>query len=87
MSTRNELRPDLLNLLLLELGGSKYFRFRKIDLVSELSNARMHIASLQMARMWLTMKVITGCTVLFGSKIINYSQEEAINWQFIVKIS
>ena len=35
------IRPDILNLLLLEPGGSKYFRFQKFDLVSEL----MHVCT------------------------------------------
>ena len=30
-----------------------------------------------MARLWLSVKVVSGCTVLFGSRIINCSQEEA----------
>ena len=33
------IRPDLHNLLLLEPGGSNFFRFRKFDLVSELMHA------------------------------------------------
>ena len=32
-----------------------------------------------MARLWLSMKVVSGCTVLFGSRIINCSQEEAFS--------
>jgi len=30
-----------------------------------------------MARLWLSVKVVSGCTVLFGSRIINCSHEEA----------
>ena len=30
-----------------------------------------------MARLWLSVEVVSGCTVLFGSRIINCSQEEA----------
>ena len=30
-----------------------------------------------MTRLWLSVKVVSGCTVLFRSRIINYSQEEA----------
>ena len=37
----------------------------------------MHVASPQMALLWLSMKVVSGYTVLFGSRIINCSQEEA----------
>ena len=40
-------------------------------------NAHMHIASPQMAHLWLSMKVVSGCTVFFGSRITNCSQEEA----------
>ena len=29
-----------------------------------------------MARLWLSVKVVSGCTVLFGSRSINCSQEE-----------
>ena len=40
----------------------------------------MHVASSQMARLnlWLSVKVVSGCTVLFGSRIINCSQEETV---------
>ena len=45
-------RPDLLNVLLLEPGGSKFFRFgqKKIDHI----NAHSHEALSQMARLWLS---------------------------------
>ena len=29
-----------------------------------------------MVRLWLSMEVISGCTVLFGFRIVNCSQEE-----------
>ena len=32
-----------------------------------------------MACLWLNMKVVSGCTMLFGSRIINRSQEEAFS--------
>ena len=32
-----------------------------------------------MARLWLSVEVVSGCTVLFGSRIINCSQEEAFS--------
>ena len=35
-----------------------------------------------MARLWLSVNVVSGCIVLFGSRIVNCSQEEA----FVVKI-
>ena len=38
---------------------------------------RANISLPQMAHLWLSMKVVSGCTVLFGSRTINYSQEEA----------
>ena len=38
--------------------------------------AHMHMASSQIARLWLSVKVVSGCTVLFMSRIINCSQEE-----------
>ena len=38
----------------------------------------MHVALSQMARLWLSVKVVSGCTVLFGSRIINCSQEETL---------
>ena len=31
-----------------------------------------------MACVWLSVEVVSGCTVLFGSRIINCSQEEVI---------
>jgi len=37
----------------------------------------MHVASPQMAHLWLSVQVVSGCTVLLGSRIINCSQEEA----------
>ena len=49
-------------------------RKKKFDHVIELIHA--HEASSQMARLWLSMEVVSGCTVLFGSRIINCSQEE-----------
>ena len=36
----------------------------------------MHVASPQMACLWLNVKVVSGYTVLLGSRIINCSQEE-----------
>ena len=36
----------------------------------------MYMASSQIACLWLRVKVVSGCTVLFMSRIINYSQEE-----------
>ena len=36
----------------------------------------MHVALPQIAHLWLSVKVVSGCTVLFGSRIINCSQEE-----------
>ena len=35
-----------------------------------------HVASPQMAHLWLSVKAVSGYTVLFGSRIINCSQEE-----------
>ena len=32
-----------------------------------------------MACVWLSVEVVSGCTVLFGSRIINCSQEEAFS--------
>ena len=32
-----------------------------------------------MAHLWLSVEVISGCTVLLGSRIINCSQEEAFS--------
>ena len=32
-----------------------------------------------MAHLWLSVEVISGCTVLFGSRIINCSQEKAFS--------
>ena len=32
-----------------------------------------------MARLWLSVEVVSGRTVLFGSRIINCSQEEAFS--------
>ena len=32
-----------------------------------------------MAHLWLSVEVVSGCTVLFGSRIINCSQEEAFS--------
>ena len=34
------------------------------------------VALPQMARLWLSVEVVSGCTVLFGSRIINCSHEE-----------
>ena len=36
----------------------------------------MHVALSQIACLWLSVKVVSGCTVLFGSRIINCSKEE-----------
>ena len=38
-----------------------------------------HVASSQMAHLLLTVEFVSGCTVVFGSRIINYSQEEAFS--------
>ena len=35
----------------------------------------MHEALSQMAHLWLNVEFVSGCTVLFGSRIINCSQE------------
>ena len=67
------IRPDLLNVLLLEPGGSKFFHFQKKS--RDWINTRTE-ASSQMARLWLSMEVVSGCTVLFGSRIINCFQED-----------
>ena len=32
-----------------------------------------------MACLWLSVEVVSGCTMLFGSKLINCSQEEAFS--------
>ena len=55
-------RPDLLNVLLLKPGRSNFFPLskKKIDPVIEL----MHVASSQMAHLWLSVKVVSVCTVL-----------------------
>ena len=37
----------------------------------------MQVASPQMAHLWLSVKIVSGYTVLFGYRIINCSQEEA----------
>ena len=34
------------------------------------------MASSQMVCLWLSVEIVSGCTVLFGSRIINCSQEE-----------
>ena len=47
-------------------------------------NAQLHMALPQMARLWLSVKVVSGCTVLFGSRIINFPGRNS--WQFFVKI-
>ena len=39
------------------------------------------MVSTHMARLWLSVEVVSGCTVLFGARIINCSQEE-----FFVKV-
>ena len=38
----------------------------------------LHIASSQMACLWLNMKVVSGCSVPFGFRIINCPQEETL---------
>ena len=84
------LRPDQTYLIFccLSPGGLKFFHFQKKKIWShEWVNVRVHVASPQMARLWLSVKVVSGCTVLFGSRIIHCFQEELSFWQFIVKIS
>ena len=46
-------------------------------LVCEGINALVHVASPQMAHLWLGAKAVSDCTVFFMSRIINCSQEEA----------
>ena len=48
----------------------------KFDHVIELMH--VHVASSQMAHLWLSVKVVSGCTVLFGSRIINCFRQYAI---------
>ena len=47
-------------------------------------NAQLHVALPQMAHLWLSVKVVSGWTVVFGSRIINFPGGNS--WQFIVKI-
>ena len=54
--------------------GQNFSIFVKFDRVIELLHALE--ASSQMARLWLSVEVVSGCTVLFGSRIINCYQEE-----------
>ena len=72
---RNVLRPDLLKTF---PGESKMFPFSEKNKIRsrEWINARMHVALPQIAHLWLSVKVVSGCTVLFGSRIINCSQVE-----------
>ena len=54
-------RPDLLNVLCSSQAGQNFSPFeKKIDPVIEL----MHVASSQMAHLWLSVKVVSGRTVL-----------------------
>ena len=39
-------------------------------------NTYAHVTSSQMTHLWLSVEDISGCTMLFGSRIINCSQEE-----------
>ena len=39
-------------------------------------NAQVHVALSLMAHLWLSVEVVSGCTVLLGSRIITCSQEE-----------
>ena len=58
--------------VLFEPSGSKFFCFWSCDW----NNVHVHVASSQMAHLWLSVKIVSGCTVLFGSRVINCSQEE-----------
>ena len=74
-------RPDLLYVLLLEPGESKFFHFQKklkFDHVIELLYTCARGSS-QMVHLWLSVEVISGCTVPFGSRIINCFQEKAFS--------
>ena len=41
-------------------------------------NTHANEASSQIARLWLSVEIVSGCTVPFGSRIINCSQEETL---------
>ena len=74
------LRPDLLKVLLLEPSRSIFSKkkFKKFfDHVIEFNIHARARGSSQMARLWLSVEVVSGCNVLFGSRIVNCSQEEA----------
>ena len=49
---------------------------KKKNLITWWINTHAHEASSQMARLWLSVEVVSNCTVLFGSRIVNCSQEE-----------
>ncbi len=67
------LRPDLLDVLLLEPGGSKFLNFRKKKKLTRDSYSRV---PKMVDSLWLGVKVVCGSRVLFGSKIVNCSKEE-----------
>ena len=68
------IRPDLLDVLLLEPGGSKFFNFRKKK--KKLSRDSCSRVPKMVDSLWLGVKVVCGSRVLFGSKIVNCSKEE-----------
>ena len=71
------LRPDLLNVLLLEPGGSKFFCFQKFDHLIECTHARDFVTDGSFEFV-AQREVVSGCTVLLFPG--------GIFWQFIVKV-
>ena len=70
---RQYIKLSVSPVVLFEPSGSKFFCFLWS---CDWNNVHMHVASSQMAHLWLSVEIVSGCTVLFRSRVINCSQEE-----------
>ena len=80
-ATANQVRPDLLNVLLFQPGGSKFSRFQKLD----------HMIELMCTYTWLRHRwLVCGSMWKSFQAALCYSGPESLTvprtWQFIVKI-